>query len=76
MPALLAEPPSTASTAIEVGSHADSTLGTVATAVSYVVAQASEDPFVEAPIAFVPGLEARPTRAPQDEPEGSGPFGF
>jgi hypothetical protein len=34
------------------------------------------DPFIEAPIGFVPGAEAHPARGPQDEPSGSGPFGF
>jgi hypothetical protein len=35
-----------------------------------------QDPFIEAPIEFVPGVEARPSRGQQSEPAGSGPFGF
>jgi hypothetical protein len=35
-----------------------------------------DDPFVEAPIEFVPGIEAHPSRESQPEPSGSGPFGF
>jgi len=34
------------------------------------------DPLVEQPIDFVPGVLAQPDRTPQEEPVGSGPFGF
>ena len=34
------------------------------------------DPLIEAPMEFVPGIEAHPSREPQSEPSGSGPFGF
>lgn len=50
--------------------------GDASTSGAVVVVDEYDDPFIEAPIDFVPGLEARPSREPQDEPSGSGPFGF
>jgi hypothetical protein len=40
------------------------------------IAVETHDPLIEAPIEFVPGVEAHPSREPQPEPSGSGPFGF
>jgi hypothetical protein len=39
------------------------------------VADDRDDPFIETPMEFLP-VEAHPDRGLQDEPSGSGPFGF
>lgn len=62
--------PTTASSAVVIA------YGDASTASTTVVVGQYDDPFIEAPIEFVPGLEAHPSREPQPEPSGSGPFGF
>lgn len=41
-----------------------------------IVRLSYSDYLIERPIEFVEGLEAHPSRGPQVEPSGSGPFGF
>jgi hypothetical protein len=72
MSAIQISPTESAATAasVVIAAYGRSSTGGAAVALDYA------DPFIEAPIEFVPGVEARPSREPQDEPAGSGPFGF
>jgi hypothetical protein len=77
MPLLVDSPP-TASSPVQVFAFTTSVQAVTVSHGAHVVMHATfdEDPFVESPMHFVPGLEAHPTRGPQEEPTGSGPFGF
>lgn len=69
--------PVTASTAAEIRPATGGKAQTISSALnlSFPVS-AAPDYLVEAPIQFVPGLEAHPSREAASEPTGSGPFGF
>ena len=67
------EPSTTASSAVVIGQW-DARSNT--SEVAIVAVASGSDPFIERPIEFVDGLEARPSRQSPPEPDGSGPFGF
>lgn len=74
MPLIADLPPYTASTAVLVDRRDAQVTSSSSKDLNFVVPEA--DPYVETPMTFVPGIEAKPSREPQPEPVGSGPFGF